>query len=282
MRVFVTESRDDRLPGLAAEIAFFAVLSIFPALLIAVGLLGVLDLFVGADVALGARGQVVAALDAVLTDEASGVVVAVEDLFVQRRGSVLTVATAVALVTLSGAFAVVINALNLAYDTVEQRTWIRQRLLGLLLAVATMIVLVLALAVLVVGPLFGRGEDLAGLVGLGSAFALTWNVLRLPVLVVGLVLWATALFHIAPHRRSRWRESLPGAVLTAALWIVATYGLHQYLRLAASANPVLGAFGGGAIVMIWVYLLSLALLLGGELNATLGTRGPRRPPTPPG
>jgi membrane protein len=62
--------------------------------------------------------------------------------------------------------------------------------------------------------------------------------------------------------------------MTAVLWVVASFGFHFYLVLVAGGNPVLGAFGGGVIVMTWVYLLSLALLLGGELNATLdGARG---------
>ena len=58
-------------------------------------------------------------------------------------------------------------------------------------------------------------------------------------------------------------------MLTGVLWVVVSYGFHLYLVVVAGGNPVLGAFGGGAILMTWIYLLSLALLLGGELNATL-------------
>ena len=242
--------------------------------MIAVGLLGVLDVVVGADVAAGAQRQVVAALDAVLTDRGAAAVASVEDLFEQRRGGLLTVATAGALVTLSGAFAVVVDALNLAYDTVERRSWIHRRLLGLLMGVATVVAAVLALAALVVGPFLGGGARIASLVGLGSAFSAAWDVLRLPAVLLGLVLWAAALFRFAPNRRRRpWRHSLPGAVLTAVLWIAASAGLRLYLTVAAGANPVLGAFGGGVIVMTWLYLLSLALLLGGEWNATLERAG---------
>lgn len=282
MRDVVAESADDRLLGLAAEIAFFAVLSLFPGLLVAVGLLGVLDVIVGADVAAGAKRQVVATLDAVLTERAAAAVTSVENLFEQRRGSLLTVATAGALVTLSGAFAVVVDALNLAYDTVERRSWIRRRLLGLLMGVATVVAAALALAALVVGPFLGGGAEIADLVGLGSAFSAAWDALRLPAAFLGLVLWAAALFHYAPNRRRPWRDSLPGAVLTAVLWIAASAGLHLYLTVAAGANPVLGAFGGGVIVMTWLYLLSLALLLGGEWNATLGRAGGDAPADPGG
>jgi membrane protein len=275
VRTFVAESGEDRLLGLAAETAFFVVLSIFPGLLIAAGLLSVLDVLVGADVAAGAKRAVLSTLDTVLTEEASGVLASVENLFEESRGRLLTFATVGALVTLSGAFGVLIDALNLAYDTVERRSWLRRRFLGLLMGVATMVVVVLALAVLVVGPFLGGGRELAELVGLGSAFSFTWNLLRVPVLFLGLVLWAAALFHYAPNRPTDWRDALPGALMTAILWIVASAGFHLYLSLVAGANPVLGAFGGGAIVMMWVYLLSLALLLGGELNATLRFGGHR-------
>lgn len=268
-RRFVAEVVDDRLLGLAGETAFFAVLSIFPGLLIAASLLGLLDVFVGADLAAQAQERIVSGLDLVLTDEASGAVGSIQGLFEQARGELLTVAAVGALVTLSGAFAIVINALNIAYDTEEQRSWLRRRLVGLLMGVVTTVVVALALAVLVVGPLFGQGEALADIVGLGAVFTFAWNALRLPLLAVGVVLWTTTLFHYAPSRRTRWRAAVPGAVMTTALWLLASAGFHVYLRIAAGGNPVLGAFGGGVIVMTWVYLLSLALLLGGELNATL-------------
>lgn len=272
LRDYVHEVLHDRVPGLAAETAFFVVLGLFPALLIAAGLLGVLDSVVGADLAVRAQERVVEALDLVLTDEATGLLTSVENLFTEARGQLLTVAAAGALVTLSGAFAVVINALNLADATVERRSWLRRRLLGLAMGAGTITVAALALAVLVVGPLLGRGPDLAQAWGLGGAFTFTWEVLRLPLLAVGVVAWTTTLFHVAPSRRTRWRDAVPGAVLTTSLWLVATAGFHLYLRVAAGGNPVLGAFGGGAIVMTWVYLLSLGLLLGGELNATVRHR----------
>lgn len=272
VRTFVAEVERDRLLGLAAETAFFGVLSIFPGLLVAVSLLGLLDAGLGADVAAGAKERVVGLLSLVLTEEASDAVTAVESLFEEERGGLLSFATIGALVSLSGAFAVTINALNLAYDSPETRTWIRRRFVGLVMALGTLLLVVVALGVVVVGPLFGRGEQLAELFGLGDVFAFVWNVLRLPVLVVALILWATVLFHVAPNRRIGWRGALPGALLTAALWFLASAGFHLYLSLAAQRNPVLGAFGGGVIVMTWAYLLSLALLFGGELNAVLFDR----------
>ena len=272
VRTLVREVDQDRILGLSAETAFFAVLSIFPGLLVGVSLLGLLDVVLGAELAEQAQDRVVGTLSLILTDAASDAVTAVEALFEESRGGLLTFATAGALVTLSGGFAVAINALNLAYDSAENRSWVQRRILGLWFALGTLVLLVLSLAAFVVGPLFGRGAELADLVGLGSVFAFAWDVLRGPALGAVLLLWVTALLRYAPCRRPSWRQALPGAALTVVLWLVATAGFRVYVTLSADRNPVLGAFGGGAIVMVWVFLLSFALLVGGELNGVLADR----------
>lgn len=279
LRVF-SEVAEDRVLGLAAETAFFAVLSLFPALLIMTSLLSLLDVIVGADVALRAEARVTDALEAILTDRSAGTIASVEALFEGGYGGLLTFATIGALVTLSGAWAVLVEALNLAYDTVEHRSWWQRRVLGLVLGGATVVIVALTLTVVVVGPLLGQGEELASMVGLDRAFAFGWSVLRLPVLFVVLTVWLMFVYHVAPNRSSAWRASFPGALVTTVMWLLATGGFHLYLRFVGGHNPVLGAFGGGAIIMLWVYLLSVTLLVGGEVNSVLQQRTENR--TPPG
>lgn len=259
----------DRVPGLSAEVAFFAVLSLFPGMLIAVGMLGFLDLLVGNDLAERAQQQTVEAADSLLTDQAEPVVESVQGVFAGRYGEVLTLSAVGALVTLSGAWAVLISALNLAYDVPEQRSWVRRRLLGLGLGMATLVVVALTLTVVVVGPLLGRGPELAESVGLRGAFGQFWNYGRIPVLFMVVVAWLLVVLRVAPNRRTAWRAALPGAVTTAVLWLLTTAGFRLYLMIIGESNPLLSAFGGGIVVMTWTYLLSLALLLGAELNAVL-------------
>ena len=263
---------EDRVLGLAAETAFFTVLSIFPALLIATSMLSLLDVLAGADVAAATQQRVTETLDLVLTGRASAAIESVEAVFEGNYGGLLTFAALGALVSLSGAWSVVVDALNLAYDTDDRRSWLRRRLLGLGMGLATVVVVVVALSMIIVGPLLGRGDELADLVGLGAVFAVSWNLLRIPLLFVGVTLWLMFVYHYAPNRRTRWLSSLPGAVTTTVLWLLATGGFSLYLRIVGERNPVLGAFGGGAIIMIWAYLLSVALLIGGELNAILEER----------
>ena len=261
----------DRLLGLAAETAFFAVLTLFPALLVATSVLGQLQLIIGQSNASRVEQSVLEFLDTVLTDTASPAVETVSELF-DSSGGTLTVASLLALFSLATAFATLVNTVNIVYDVPETRGWWRRRLLGLLLGAGTVLTGALAVTLLVIGPLFGRAEDLVANVGLSSTYAVLWSWARGPVAFLSLVVWATTMQHFAPARRSRWREDLPGGLLTTLLWLAASYGLNVYVNTVVTTSPVFGALGGGLILMTWFYLLCASLLLGAELNAILLAR----------
>ena len=261
----------DRLLGLAAETAFFAVLTLFPTLLVVAAVLGQLSLLIGRDNAVRVENGVLDFLDTVLTDAASPAVTTVRELF-EGSGGTLTVASLLALFSLATAFATLVNTVNIAYDVPETRGWWRRRGLGLVLGVGTVLTGALAVTLLVIGPLFGRAEDVVASFGLDAAYAGLWSFLRWPVAFLSLVLWATTMDHFAPACRSRWRDDLPGGLLTALLWLAATQGLNLYVNTVMTTSPVFGALGGGLILMTWFYLLCASLLVGAELNAILLAR----------
>lgn len=151
-------------------------------------------------------------------------------------------------------------------------------LLAVGLALGSAVVGAAMLAVLVLGPLLGTGRDVADALGFGSAFAVGWDLLRWPTALVVLLVWAATVFHVAPDRRAPWRAELPGAVLSAVAWALASAGLRAYLEVAGARNEVLGTLGGSVVVILWLYLLAVGLLLGGELNALLARRAAARPP----
>ena len=268
----IRESRDDRVTGLAAEVAFFGVLSVFPALLAITAALGGLESFLGRDVALRAEQEVVGLLERVLTDEASGAVDAARDLFARENPGVLTFGALGSLWAMSRGLAAVIRALHEAYDVEERRSYVRVRLTGLGLAVGTVLAGAVLLGMFVLGPLFGRGRDVAEALGAGGGFVFLWEVARPPLVFVVLSAWALVILHVAPAHGGSWRRDVPGAVLAAALWILVSAGLRLYVEIAAGANEMLGILGGALIVLIWLYLLSLGLLLGAELNGVCASR----------
>lgn len=274
MRDVVGEIRDDRVTGLAAEIAFFVILSVFPALLVVAAGLGFLGSILGGDVADEAQAEVVDFLQSVLTDDAADTVDAVRSLFVQPKLGLLTFGLVSALWALSRGFAAVMSALSVAYDVEETRGWVRRRRIALLLSLGSVVVAVLMLAMLVVGPLLGAGGAVADAIGLGSAFATAWDWIRLPATVVVLVLWAATVLHVAPDHHSPWRSDLPGAVLIALWWLVASFCFRLGIAASSGANQVFGVLGGSLILLMWIYVLGLGLLIGGELNAVLHRREP--------
>ncbi len=269
----VREWSRDRVGGLAAEISFWMVLSIFPALLVLVAALGWFDGIVGGDVAQRAENNVVEAIDDVLGSEGNAVSDAVAELFRSPNTGALTIGILLALFSASGGFSAVVRALDVAYDIETSRSWFHARATGLLLSLGTVLVAVVVLAMLLVGPLFGRGSDIASEIGLGGWFHTTWDVARLPVAFVVLVGWAATIYHVAVLHHTPWRWDLPGALLAGVFWVLSTFGFQLYLASAAGgSNAVLGTLGGALSLLLWAYLMSIGLVLGAELNQVLADR----------
>lgn len=269
VRTMAREWSADRVPDSAASVAFYAVLSLLPAFLALAAMLGPLDSLVGGDVARRVQEETLDFLGSVLTSEADGTLEAARDLFIGDRPGLLTFSLLLAVWTVSRSFAALVRALDVVYDLDDQRSWFSIRATALVIAVGSVAAAALMLTAVVVGPLFGTGEQIAAEVGLGDQFVFLWDVFRLPFAFAVLVLWAATIFHVGPDHRTPWRSDLPGALLTGVLWLLFSGGLRLYLELAQAGNAVFGALGGALIVLLWFWLLSLAVLIGGELNQVL-------------
>ena len=268
----------DRAMGLAAENAFMAVLTVFPTLLVVAAVLGQLGNIVGDANAHRVENAVIDFLNRLLTNQASGAISTVRHLF-ETGGNTLTLASALALVSIATAFAGIINTVTLVYDVHDRRGWWKRRWLGLVVGMGSVLTGAVVVTLVVVGPLFGRGADIVTRIGLDQQYTFLWSYLRWPVAFGSLVLWATSLDYLCPDRAGRWRQGLPGGLLTAVLWLAASVGFNVYLQVVIRTSPLLGALGGGLILMTWFYLLCLGLLIGAELNAILLARRAARAAT---
>ena len=260
----------DRILGLAGENAFMGVLTVFPTLLVFAAVLGQLSAFIGTDNRDKVQDAIIHFLQRVLTTSADGVDETVKGLF-NTSGNTLTLALVVASLSVAQAFASVLNTVTLTYDVQDHRGWWRRRFIGLLLGVGSILTGAVMVTAFVIGPLFGKSEVLDSL-GISEEFGFVWSWARYPVAFVALVAWATTLFHLCPDRPARWRSGLAGGLLTSVLWLAASLGFSSYLGLVVPRSPVLGALGGGLILMTWFYLLCFSLLVGAELNSTLLAR----------
>jgi len=261
---------DDRVSGLAAEIGFFALLSLFPLLLVLSSALGWLSDILGSDLATDVETQLAEWTETVFGD-GSSVTEAVRELFDGSSASALTFGIIATLYTASRGFAAVVRALDVAYGHHETRGWVGTQVIGLVLSVGSVIVGTLTLAGLVIGPLFGR-EDFVGGGLFGDLLEWLWTWLRFPSAALVLVLWAATIMHVAPNRRASWRWELPGALFAALLWLVATALFGLYVQTLSTSNAVFGVIGTAITLQLWLFLLAIGLVLGAELNGALAIR----------
>ena len=276
-REYTESVQRHRVTGLAAEVAFYAVLSVFPAILALAAALGWIDALIGEDAATRVREGLISAIDDALGSDAGPVVAAVEALFEEPSAGLFGVGVVLAVYTASRGFNALIRALDVVYEVPETRGLVKTRALALLLAGGSLLVGAVILAMVVLGPLFGAGARLADQAGAGEVFEVLWTWVRPPILALALTAWAATMFHLAPNHTTPWHRDLPGAVVTMVLWLVGAAGFRVYLELASDdTNALLGALGGALTLLLWLYVMGLALLLGAEVNTLLARRRRRR------
>ena len=265
----VRDSLRDRVPGLAAEVSFYLLLSLPPLLLVGLGALGYVGDLFGADAVTTIKDQILDTASSVLTADTVDDVVrpAVDSLLAEGRADILSIGAVLALWSGSRALKVITEAITIAYDLKDKRTWWQHRLLGLALTIAMVLMLAVLLPLLVIGPEFGGA--LADEYGLGRAFDLIWAILYFPVVIaLGLSL-LTWVYHIVPPHSTRWRRDIPGAILAFLVWFGGSFGLRIYATNFVESDSAYSYFGTPLVLLLWIYLTAAALLIGAELNAEI-------------
>lgn len=167
----------------------------------------------------------------------------------------------------SSAFDAMIEALDIAYDAKDDRPYWKTRLLAVALAAITGGLLLLALAVMILGPRFG--DWLAARLELSAVFAMIWPALRWTIAIGFTVLAVEIIYFLAPNVKQRFLATLPGAILSVTVWNTLSHLLGLYFRHFANFNRTYGTLGGFIAMMTWLYWTSFVLLVGAELNAEL-------------
>lgn len=257
----------DRVLGLSAEVAFFGLFALPPTLLTMLGALGWLGELVGSDIARRAGEQLIGSATVALSDAAVRDVVAptVHRLLEGGRLDVVSIGVVVALWSASRAAYALLDALRIAYDIDGKVALWRRNARALVLTLGGILFTAVGLPLLTAGPRFGA--ELAASVGLEETFQRLWSLLFWPGLVAGGIVGLTALYNYAiPWKTPFWRD-VPGAVLAMALWLVSGVGLRAYATWIIDASSVYGSLAAPMVILLFLYLTTLAVLMGGELNA---------------
>ena len=272
IKELTAEWSKDRVGGLAAEIAFFALLAFFPAIVALAAALGSADGLIGENTAGDVETWLVDRMVRVFGGD-NNLESTTRELFEGGNGGALTVGAAIAIYAASRGFTAVVRALDVAYDHGHLRGWLATRLVGLGLTLLSVLAATVVLTMIVVGPLFGEGSEIASDLGLSSLAGTLWDWLRWPVVFTVLVTWAATIYHVAPNHTSPWRAELPGALIAAVWWAAVSLGFSTYLSFVSSgANAIFGLLGGAISLLFWLYLMAMGLLLGAEVNSIRAVR----------
>jgi membrane protein len=251
------EYSDDGVGDLAASITFWTILSIPAAALALVSALSSLDSVIGSSLAADVEEEVQRYIAETLVDSET-LANAVDELFRGSGSGIAIVATLVAVFTLSRAFAGLIRALDIAYEVEEGRPFWYVRIVAIGLGVATIVVVAATATFLAFLPALPLGPVLR-FVSPVAAFAV-------------LVVWAATIFHVGPNHKTPWRFDVPGAIFTAIGWLVTSQSFALYVRVSAGGNQVQSSVGAVLLALTLMYLLSVVLLVGAEINDVIARR----------
>jgi membrane protein len=259
----VSEFKDDNLTDWAAALTYYAVLSLFPAIIALISILGLV-------VAPATITRVVTDIVSQLgpqsaVDTFKG---PIEQISSNRSGAVLALifGIAAALWTASGYVGAFMRASNAIYEREEGRPFWKLRPLQMLVTLVLVLMAALVvLALIVSGPVAGA---VGNAVGLGGTAVTLWNIAKWPVLLVVVMVMLAILYWSSPNaKQAGFRWVSPGAVLAVIVWIIASAGFAFYVANFGSYNKTYGALGGVIVFLVWMWITNLAVLLGAELDA---------------
>jgi membrane protein len=259
------ESMEDNILGLAAQLAFYFFLALFPALLF---LIAIASFVPGRVLETG-----VEQLSGYMPPDVLNIIRGqMERIAGGQDTHLLTIGVLGALWSSSAAIVAIVQAMNRAYDVEESRPWWRVRLTAILLTIGLAVFIILSFGLVLVGPLVA--EWLSGQYGLGAAFEWTWKILQWPVAFALVVVAIGLVYHYAPDAEQDWEWVTPGAALATVLWLIASIGFRIYVTNFGEYNESYGTLGGIMVLMLWFYISGLALLVGAEMNSEIEHASP--------
>lgn len=251
-----------RVTGLAAEAAFFAVLSLPPLIFGLAGAVGFFAQQLEVATLLGFRANVLALASRILTPDAVGTVIAptLDEVLSGGRFSVISIGFLLALWSGSRALNVFVDTISIMYGLGGKRGIVRTRALSFGLYIVFLLIGAVLLPLVLAGPSFVQGILPSQLAIVGRLY---W-----PIVLVGSICFLAGLYHVSIPVRTRWRAALPGATLSLGLWI----GGSSLLRLvlgASTGTSIYGPLAAPIALLLWLYLIALAVLIGAAFNTAL-------------
>ena len=256
------ESLRDELLGRAAQLSYYVLLALFPALIFLTALMGVFSVE-------NYMPQLMGYLHQVLPNDALSMVERFLRQIAEGSGTnILSLGGLGALWASSSGVTAIIDALNIVYGVkTDSRPYWQVRLMAIALTIGLAGFVILSLTLVLYGARIGAW--IADFVGLGNVFVVAWNLLQWPVVVGIMLLVVGVIYYVCPDIHQDWRWISPGSVFAVSMWLVVSMGFKVYVDNFSDYNKVYGSIAGVIVLMLWFYWSGMVLLVGGEINAEI-------------
>ncbi|MEW2404227.1 YihY/virulence factor BrkB family protein [Streptomyces sp. NPDC046862] len=252
-----------RILGLAAEAAFFTLLSVPPLLLSMIGLLGYVDDWTGANTIASLQNNLLEASRTVLSDKGVHQIAQpiLDDVTKGGRPDVISIGFLFALWSGSRAVNVFIDTITVMYGLDGVRGIVRTRLMAFLLFIVALLIGSIVLPLMVAGP-----DAVVDIVPESTTLV---QILYWPVVIILSVVFLTTLYHVSVPVRSPWVEDVPGALVALGMWVLGSFLLRIYLTNTVEGPTIYGSLAAPVAVLLWIGVSAFAVLVGAAVNAAI-------------
>lgn len=248
----------DNLTGLAAQVSFFFCLALFPFFILLAAAAGILP-------STGLWNEVLIWVTKYLPQSSQIFVLKTVANLTHGGEKFLSVGVASAAWSAAGGVLTLISALNTIYEVPETRSYWKRALITIFMLFVICFLLLGSFGLLTAGHFLGT--RVIADINLGSAVRLFWGVGHWVVSLVLLAIGINVIYSVLPDHKQPWRWITPGTVLSILAWIPGSLAFNLYIRHNTSYGRIYGTMAAFTILMVWIYIISLIILLGAEINS---------------
>lgn len=259
---FIVKINNDDIFALGAQLAYYLILAFFPFLIFLMTLIGFSNL--NSESVLEGLRTIVPNNVFILIDTT------VIELVNTQNAGLLWGSIALTMWSASSGFRAVIKGVNKAYDIKEHRSFIKRAFVAIFFTLALALIIMLTLAMLVFGELIGK--YLVNIFPFQNIISMIWNLSRY-VIIIFMMSWIFAcIYRYTPAKKIPWKEVRAGAIVSTLGWIIVSLGFSYYINNVANYSRLYGSVGAVFVLMTWLYITSMILILGAEINSVLAIR----------
>lgn len=263
IRILIRRIKDDNVTAMAAQLSYYLILSLFPFLIFFLNLLSYTPI---------ARNDVLHSLIVLLPSDTQRLILGLlVETISKSSDTLLSLGAITGIWAASKGSMSLIRSLNKAYDVEEKRSYLELRAIAILFTVGLLVLLLIVLSTLVFGEILGN--KLFDYLDMTQNFMEIWEYLRIIISLGSMILIFSLLYKFSPSLRNsskiNFKHTLPGAVFTSLGWIFISVLFSYYVNNFGNYGKTYGSLGGIIVLLIWLYISSIIIITGGEINATV-------------